>query len=110
MEGVLAPEQVEWIRTHHERPDGAGYPRALRGGQIPQGGALLAMADAWDVMTVSRPYSSPKISEEALAECIGLIDLQFTRTAVDALAVLHARGELVAVRPQPDVLVARAAS
>ena len=110
VEGVLAPEQVEWIRTHHERPDGAGYPRALRGRQIPQGGALLAMADAWDVMTVSRPYSSPKISEEALAECIGLIDLQFTRTAVDALAVLHARGELVAVRPQPDVLVARAAS
>jgi HD-GYP domain-containing protein (c-di-GMP phosphodiesterase class II) len=110
VEGVLGPEQVEWIRTHHERPDGTGYPRALRGAQIPQGGALLAMADAWDVMTVSRPYSSPKTSEQALAECIDLIDRQFARTAVDALAVLQARGELMPALPPPEVLVARAAS
>src|SRR5690349_11541584 len=34
VEDVLAPEQVEWIRTHHERPDGTGYPRGLRGAEI----------------------------------------------------------------------------
>jgi diguanylate cyclase (GGDEF)-like protein len=110
VEGVLGPEQVEWIRTHHERPDGAGYPRGLRGAQIPEGVALLAMADAWDVMTVSRPYSTPKTTEEALAESVALIGLQFTRAAVDALAVLHAGGDLVALGAQPGALVVRAAS
>ena len=38
VEDVLIPEQVEWIRTHHERPDGRGYPRGLRGPEIPEGG------------------------------------------------------------------------
>jgi diguanylate cyclase (GGDEF)-like protein len=100
VEGVLAPEQVQWIRTHHERPDGNGYPDGLRGDQIPEGGALLAVADAWDVMTVSRPYSCPKSSEDALAECLALVDQQFTRAAVTALVRLHASGELVAAHAQ----------
>ena len=62
VEGVLAPEQVVWIRIHHERPDGEGYPDGLSGDEIPEGAALLALADAWDVMTISRPYSRPKTS------------------------------------------------
>ncbi|MDQ6744533.1 MAG: diguanylate cyclase, partial [Actinomycetota bacterium] len=65
VEGVLAEKQVEWIRTHHERPDGAGYPRGLAEREIPEGARLLALADAWDVMTVSRPYSLPKTVPEA---------------------------------------------
>jgi diguanylate cyclase (GGDEF)-like protein/putative nucleotidyltransferase with HDIG domain len=89
VEDVLAPEQVEWIRTHHERPDGAGYPRRLRAEQIPEGAALLAVADAWDVMTVSRPYSVPKTPREALAECVRLVGRQFTKAAVDALIEVH---------------------
>ena len=55
---VLTPEQVRWIETHHERPDGSGYPAGLRGADIPEGGALLALADAWDVMTCPRSYSA----------------------------------------------------
>jgi diguanylate cyclase (GGDEF)-like protein len=95
VEGVLAPEQVDWIRTHHERPDGGGYPSGLTGEAIPEGGALLAVADAWDVMTVSRPYSVPKTPKVALEECVSLIGRQFTRGAVEALLELHARRELV---------------
>jgi diguanylate cyclase (GGDEF)-like protein len=94
VEDVLAPEQVEWIRTHHERPDGGGYPRGLRGDEIPEGAALLAAADSWDVMTISRPYSLPKSADEALTECIGLVGRQFTRTAIEALVELHTEGEL----------------
>ncbi len=105
VEGVLAPEQVEWIRTHHERPDGTGYPRGLRGAQIPDGADLLALADAWDVMTVSRPYSSPRGSEEALSECIALIGRQFTQAAVNALVSLHASGELAPVHAQAQPMV-----
>jgi diguanylate cyclase (GGDEF)-like protein/putative nucleotidyltransferase with HDIG domain len=96
VEDVLEPEQVDWIRTHHERPDGTGYPRGLRGSEISEGAALLAAADAWDVMTQSRSYSLPKRPDEALAECVELIGRQFTKTAVGTLVQLHAAGELTA--------------
>jgi diguanylate cyclase (GGDEF)-like protein/putative nucleotidyltransferase with HDIG domain len=99
VEGVLAPDQVEWIRTHHERPDGQGYPDGLSGDEISEGAALLALADAWDVMTISRPYSLPKTVDEALRECFSLIGVQFTQTAVAALMELHSRGELERAQP-----------
>lgn len=104
VEGVLSSEQVEWIRTHHERPDGRGYPRGLREHEIPEGAALLAVADAWDVMTVSRPYSNPKTSDAALAECVALVDFQFTRSAVAALLALQAGGDLGLVPAPLDPL------
>jgi putative nucleotidyltransferase with HDIG domain len=94
VEGVLAPEQVVWIRTHHERPDGEGYPDGLAAYEISEGAALLALADAWDVMTISRPYSLPKTVDEALAECNSLIGVQFTEAAVAALMQLYLAGEL----------------
>jgi diguanylate cyclase (GGDEF)-like protein/putative nucleotidyltransferase with HDIG domain len=85
VEDVLSPEQVSWIRSHHERPDGRGYPDGLSGHQIPAGAALLAAADCFDVMTVARPYSRAKDPGSALAECRGLIGRQFSADAVTAL-------------------------
>jgi diguanylate cyclase (GGDEF)-like protein len=102
-EGVLGEEQVEWIRTHHERPDGNGYPRGLDAAEISEGAALLAVADAWDVMTSGRPYSEPKDTDAGLAECASLVGSQFTPDAVGALLKLHASGELDRV----DLTVAR---
>jgi diguanylate cyclase (GGDEF)-like protein len=89
---VLTADQVEWIRTHHERPDGKGYPDGLISEEIPEGGALLALADAWDAMTLGRPYGEPKSADEALAECLELVGQQFTGTAVAALVELHDAG------------------
>ena len=94
VEDVLMAEQVEWIRTHHERPDGEGYPDGLTDEEIPEGGALLALADAWDVMTVSRPYGVPKSVDVALAECVSLAGQQFTEEAVAALLQLQGEGKL----------------
>ena len=91
-EEVLGAEQVDWIRAHHERPDGGGYPAGLVEDQISEGAALLALADAWDVMTVSRPYSAPKTVDQALSECQNLVGRQFTAAAVAALVELHAQG------------------
>jgi diguanylate cyclase (GGDEF)-like protein len=105
VDGVLMPQQVEWIRTHHERPDGDGYPDGLTEEEIPEGAALLAVADAWDVMTISRPYSTPKTNEEALRECLGRIGTQFTPAAVEALATLHAAGELQPEEPIREPVV-----
>jgi diguanylate cyclase (GGDEF)-like protein len=85
VDDILSPEQVGWIRSHHERPDGRGYPDGLRGGQIPDGAALLAAADCFDVMTVARSYTSVKAPEAALAECRALAGEQFTARAVAAL-------------------------
>jgi diguanylate cyclase (GGDEF)-like protein len=87
---VLHDEQVKWVRWHHERPDGRGYPDGLTADQLPEGAALLALADAWDVMTSTRSYSPPKPEHEALAECRALIGSQFTDYAVHALATVMA--------------------
>jgi diguanylate cyclase (GGDEF)-like protein len=91
---VLSDEQVAWIRGHHERPDGTGYPDGLIEPQIPEGAALLALADAFDVMTLSRPYSAPRSVAEALAECRELVGRQFCDRAVTALEELAASGAL----------------
>lgn len=89
VEDVLTPEQVVWIRGHHERPDGRGYPDGLTGAELSEGAALMALADAFDVMTAARPYSTPKPHDVALAECRELVGRQFTADAVDALEALE---------------------
>ena len=91
---VLGPEQVAWIRAHHERPDGLGYPHGLCDEAIPEGAALLSVADAWDVMTFSRPYAKTKPPAQALAECRSLVGQQFTADAVAALIAVHSADEL----------------
>lgn len=93
VEGVLTPEQSAWIRWHHERPDGDGYPDALADASIPEAAAIIALADSWDVMTVSRPYSPLMEPIDALYECKRLAGRQFRSTLVDVLAdtVMSAR-------------------
>ncbi len=54
---ILSEEQVAWIRGHHERPDGLGYPAGMTEYEISDGAGLLALADAWDVMIAGRTYS-----------------------------------------------------
>src|SRR5688572_611441 len=53
--------------THHERWDGSGYPRALRGEAIPLVGRIVAVADAFDALTSTRPYKQAWPVEEAVA-------------------------------------------
>lgn len=54
--------------SHHERWDGTGYPRGLAGEEIPLAGRIVAVADAFDVMTHDRPYREALSLEEALEE------------------------------------------
>jgi len=56
------------IRGHHERLDGTGYPRNLKGEEIPIGARIFAVVDAYDAMTSDRPYRLALSHEEALAE------------------------------------------
>ncbi|KPK47032.1 MAG: hypothetical protein AMJ77_04395 [Dehalococcoidia bacterium SM23_28_2] len=62
-------EQVqEAALNHHERFDGAGYPRGLTGEQIPLLGRIMAIADAYSAMILDRPYRKGRTTEAALAE------------------------------------------
>jgi diguanylate cyclase (GGDEF)-like protein len=94
VEGVLSGEQVEWVRSHHERPDGRGYPNGLLAGSISEGAALLAMADAFDAMTAPRAYGPQKDPETALQECRELAGRQFMPDAVSALEAVLEQGLL----------------
>ena len=53
--------------SHHERLDGRGYHRQLRGDQIPRGGRVLAVADMYEALTADRPYRPAMPEETALA-------------------------------------------
>jgi diguanylate cyclase (GGDEF)-like protein/putative nucleotidyltransferase with HDIG domain len=88
VEDLLLAEQVAWIRAHHERPDGRGYPAGLTADEIPDGAAILAVADAFDVMTATRIYSAARSREDALAECERLVGAQFAPEPVAALAAM----------------------
>ncbi len=57
---------LEYVHCHHERPDGKGYPRRLKGEEIPLGARILAVADAFDAMTTDRPYQKGMQPEVAL--------------------------------------------
>jgi putative two-component system response regulator len=54
--------------AHHERWDGSGYPRGLRGSAIPHAARLFAVVDAWDAMTHDRPYRAVMSPAVAYAE------------------------------------------
>ena len=57
--------------------DGGGYPDDLVGEAIPDGARVIAVADAWDVMTSERPYRGPVVPDEALEECARHAGSQF---------------------------------
>ncbi len=64
----LSPIIVEMVATHHERYDGSGYPRGLKGDQIPIFGRILGIVDSYDAMTSVRPYAPNRSPHDAINE------------------------------------------
>jgi putative nucleotidyltransferase with HDIG domain len=58
--------ESEVVIAHHERIDGSGYPRGLRGDEIPLGARILAVADTYDVLVSDRPYRRARTRSEAI--------------------------------------------
>ena len=66
-------EKVEYLKPamdipycHHERWDGSGYPRGLKGEEIPLAGRIFAIVDVWDALTSDRPYRAAWSKEKTL--------------------------------------------
>jgi diguanylate cyclase (GGDEF)-like protein/PAS domain S-box-containing protein len=94
LEGVLSDAQRAWVRGHHERWDGRGYPSGLAADAISQGARILAVADAWDVMTSVRLYSGALAFDEAIAEVRRAAGGQFDPGVAGVLVELLSEGAI----------------
>jgi HD-GYP domain-containing protein (c-di-GMP phosphodiesterase class II) len=94
------------VLYHHERWDGRGYPARLAGDQIPREARILAVADAFDAMTSTRPYRRALPGPIAVAEIQRCAARQFDPRISSALARAWCAGDLDADRPSGDLRVA----
>jgi HD-GYP domain-containing protein (c-di-GMP phosphodiesterase class II) len=94
------------VLAHHERWDGQGYPRGLKGEEIPEEARIIAVADALEAMTSDRPHRPARPFESALEEVRGCRGTQFDPDVVDAAeSVDPAEWEAARERPgRPDHL------
>jgi len=76
---------IDYVSAHHERLDGRGYPRGLKGDQIPLGAQIVSVADIYDSITSERPYQKKRTSGEALEILYGLAASRIRTDIVEAL-------------------------
>jgi diguanylate cyclase (GGDEF)-like protein len=94
---MTAPELqsiANYILSHHERWDGTGYPRGLKGEEIPLLSRILAVTDAYDAMTEDRVYRKALTREEALLEIKKNAGTQFDPEVADMFLQLAQDGLL----------------
>lgn len=87
-------DALDVVRCHHEKFDGSGYPRGLKGEDIPLNARIFAIADVFDALTSKRPYKEPlsfDVSVGILRESMGShFDPEVTQLFLDNAATLHA--------------------
>lgn len=76
-------EAAEIVYSHQEHFDGAGYPNRLRGGQIPIGARIFAVADTLDAITSDRPYRKARSFDVARGEILRCSGTQFDPSVVE---------------------------
>ena len=72
------------VYTHHERWDGQGYPRGLKGDQIPIPGRVMAVVDAYDALTSARCYRGPMPHDRAVEVIVDGEGTHFDPAVIDA--------------------------
>jgi putative nucleotidyltransferase with HDIG domain len=79
------------IQSHHERFDGRGYPVGLMGEEIPFSGRVIAVADAFDAMTSTRPYRKRMTTDRALEEIKRGAGIQFDPNIAESFLRVYKR-------------------
>ena len=69
-------EMANYVLSHHERIDGKGYPRGLKGMEIPLQSRIIGIADTYDAMTSHRSYRQAMTDQEAIDELIRVAGTQ----------------------------------
>ena len=96
-----------WIRHHHERPDGKGYPDGLRDDAIPIESSIISAVDAFDAMVGGpakedqRPYREPMTQEAAIAELRRHAGTQFHAEVVSVFIAILEREQQMEAGEQP---------
>jgi putative nucleotidyltransferase with HDIG domain len=86
LQGIRQLEEVVGgILTHHERPDGRGYPHGLHGADVPIEGRIVGLADVFDAMTSDRTYRKALKLEDTVAEIQRCAGAQFDQSLVNLL-------------------------
>ena len=85
---------VPIVRHHHEWYDGTGYPDGLKGKDIPLGARIVAIADAYDTMTTTRPYRTKISRGEALEELKRCAGVQFDPDLVETFESVIEEGRI----------------
>ncbi|MCR4615263.1 MAG: HD-GYP domain-containing protein [Clostridiales bacterium] len=89
----LMPEIAIGAHTHHERPDGKGYPLGLKGNEIPLVAQIISVADCFDAMYSNRPYRSRMNFDKVVSIIKEISGTQLSQQVVDAFLRLVERGE-----------------
>ena len=90
----ILPYASEVAGAHHERFDGKGYPKGLKGKEIPPFARIVAIADAYDAMSSNRIYRRALSHEEILRELVNGRGTQFDPEYLDAFLELFDSGKL----------------
>jgi putative nucleotidyltransferase with HDIG domain len=93
---ILAPlthlrDVIAYVRSHHERADGTGYPDGLAADAVPVGARILGAAEVYDALTTARPYQEKMTPDEAVARMRDLVGTAIHPEVHRALAAVVAR-------------------
>ncbi|MCA9823725.1 MAG: HD-GYP domain-containing protein, partial [Dehalococcoidia bacterium] len=88
---------TRYIRHHHERFDGKGYPTGLKGKEIPMGARIIAVADTYDAITSTRVYREGQDDDYARREIARVVGMQLDPEPVEAWFRVKLHGPGLAV-------------
>ena len=88
----IMPELSIGAESHHERPDGKGYPNGLKGDDIPRVAQIIAVADTFDAMYSDRPYRKRMNFDKAVSIIKEVRGTQLSEDVVDAFLRIVERG------------------
>lgn len=90
-----------WLKSHHERYDGKGYPEGLVGEQIPISSRIIALADTYDAMTSDRAYRKALSHQTAMDEVKLCSGTQFDPVLAELFISIN--DEILSIKENPDI-------